>query len=66
MQRPVPLEYEKRMDTNGCCHTCGYGVIIGHTSENCRYKNPGHKDDATREETIGGNTINQVWNSTIE
>ena len=36
-----------RYDPKGYCHTHGYKVTVGHTSKTCRYKKPGHQDDAT-------------------
>jgi hypothetical protein len=42
-------------DHGGYCHTHGYHVIKKHTSANCRNKAPGHKEEATRENNMGGN-----------
>jgi hypothetical protein len=39
---------------NKYCHTCG--VHCGHDSTSCIRKKPGHKDEATWENKMGGNT----------
>jgi hypothetical protein len=42
-------------DTRSYCHTHGYKVNKKHNSLTCRTKAPGHKDEATRENNMGGN-----------
>ena len=42
-------------DQGSYCWTHGFLVHKDHTSGNCRSKAPGHKDDATRTDTKGGN-----------
>jgi uncharacterized Rmd1/YagE family protein len=42
-------------DRGGYCWTQGYRVAsVNHTSANCRYKDDGHKNDATRDNNMGG------------
>jgi hypothetical protein len=43
------------VDHGSYCWTHGFSVTKNHTSQNCHTKGPGHKDDATRENTMGGN-----------
>ncbi|KAL7474229.1 hypothetical protein ACHAW6_000215 [Cyclotella cf. meneghiniana] len=50
-----------RYDPKGYCHTHGYKVTVGHTSKTCRYKKPGHQDNATQQQTMGGNQDNKGW-----
>jgi hypothetical protein len=44
-----------RKDTGSYCHTHGYKVNKKHNSLTCRTKAPGHKDEATRDNNMGGN-----------
>ena len=46
---------------NGYCWTHGYRVRKGHDSTNCRDKGEGHKDAATRTNTMNGSTANKGW-----
>lgn len=46
-------------NNNGYCWTHGYRVSSGHTSATCTRKAPGHKDAATRANTMGGSTKNK-------
>lgn len=48
---------------NGYCWTHGYKVGTTHTSITCASKAPGHKDDATRSNTMNGSTANRGWDS---
>jgi hypothetical protein len=41
------------------CHTHGYVVANEHTSATCNAKGDGHKDTATRADTMGGSTRNK-------
>ena len=42
-------------DRGGYCWTHGYRVSkLNHTSVNCRWKDDGHKDEATRNNNLGG------------
>lgn len=42
------------LDPEGYCHTHGYRVTKKHTSATCFVKASGHKDAATRNNTMGG------------
>lgn len=53
--------YEAKIDPNGYCHTHGYKVVKGHNSRTCTHKGPQHKDDATRDNIMGGSTKNKDW-----
>ena len=48
---------------NGYCWTHGYKVGTTHTSATCTYKAEGHKDNATRSNTMNGSTANRGWDS---
>ena len=41
-------------DRGGYCWSHGFLVHPNHTSKTCRNKKPGHKDEATRSNTMGG------------
>jgi len=43
------------------CWSHGYGCTAGHTSETCNLKRLGHKDNATRANTMGGSDKNKGW-----
>ena len=61
-QRPSPAHSSTpKWDPKGYCHTHGYRVTIGHNSKTCRYKKHGHQDEATRQNTMGGNQDNKAW-----
>jgi hypothetical protein len=45
----------------GYCWTHGYRVRKGHDSANCKDKAGGHKDTATRTNTMGGSVANKGW-----
>jgi len=47
----------------GYCWTHGYRVKKGHDSTTCRDKAPGHKDAATRANTMNGSTNNKGWDA---
>jgi hypothetical protein len=48
-------------DPTGCCHTHGYRVHKSHTSEKCKKKQQGHKNEATRADMMGGSNKNKGW-----
>jgi hypothetical protein len=57
-----PFDYEKwkaDLDPNGYCWTHGYRVTKKHNSKDCMAKHGGHKDEATRSNTMGGSTKNK-------
>lgn len=63
-QPPRPSPHQQawsRLDPKGYCHSHGYRVTVGHNSKTCRYKKPGHQDEATRQNTMGGNQDNKGW-----
>jgi hypothetical protein len=43
-------------DHGGYCWTHGYAVAPGHTGKTCTKPAPGHQEEATRENTMGGST----------
>lgn len=47
---------------DGYCWTHGYKVGIKHSSATCMAKADGHKDGATRANTMNGSTANKGWN----
>ena len=44
----------RNRDPNGYCWTHGYRVTYGHNSTTCHTRAPGHKENATRDDTMGG------------
>ena len=58
------LAYEAKMDPTGYCWTHGYRVVKGHNSKTCQSKASGHKDEATRADTMGGSQRNKSWTPT--
>ena len=50
-------------DPNGYCWTHGYRVRVGHDSTTCKDKAEGHKDGATRANTMGGSSNNKGWDA---
>ena len=55
-RKPRKLRSPPR-DHGSYCWTHRYLVVPSHTSAMCRNKKPGHKDNATREDNIGGSQI---------
>ena len=58
--RPARPSY---LAANGYCWTHGYRVRIGHDSATCKDKGDGHKDGATRANTMGGSNNNKGWDT---
>ena len=52
-----------RRDNGNYCWTHGYHVGNKHTSATCQNKAPGHQDNATRENTMGGSEANKPTNT---
>ena len=52
-----------RRDNGNYCWTHGYRVGNKHNSATCQNKAPGHKDNATRENTMGGSQANKPINT---
>lgn len=48
----------------GYCWTHGYRLRKGHDSATCKEKAEGHKDAATRANTMNGSTANKGWENT--
>lgn len=48
---------------NGYCWTHGYKVGTSHSSATCTAKAEGHKDAATRANTMGGSVANRGWDA---
>ena len=48
---------------DGYCSTCGYKVMRRHDRKTCRKgaRNPDHKKEATRKNTMGGSTENSGY-----
>lgn len=55
---------DKYLAVGGYCWTHGYRVAKGHDSATCRNKADGHKDAATRANTMNGSTANKGWEDT--
>ena len=53
-QRPPRKRKRKRTDMSKYCWSCG---AWNHTSAKCRFKKPGHKDDATFSNKMNGSTF---------
>jgi len=50
-----------KRDPKGYCWTHGYRVTKDHTSKTCQSRHDGHKEEATRYNTMGGNKLNNKW-----
>jgi hypothetical protein len=55
---PINTYVRKSYKTNNdnYCWSHGYQVGLNHTSDNCTKKSPGHKDNATKANIMGGDT----------
>jgi hypothetical protein len=53
---PPPRNQQRKpfVDQGSYCWTHGYAVTKNHNSQNCRTKGPGHKEEATRDNNMGG------------
>ena len=50
----------KMSNMGGYCWSCGYNPVgKSHTSATCKRKAPGHKDDATADDRMGGSEANK-------
>jgi hypothetical protein len=45
-----------KTNNDNYCWSHGYQVGLNHTSDNCTKKAPGHKDNAIKSNTMGGDT----------
>ena len=54
-------EYNLRFAPNGYCWSHGYKVTPSHTSKTCTDRKPGHKENATRANIMGGSQANKDW-----
>lgn len=52
---------EQKFAPNGYCWTHGFKVGLRHNSATCTNKADGHKDAATRTNTMNGSSINKGW-----
>lgn len=52
---------ESKWDPKGYCWTHTYEVTKNHSSMTCKTRNNGHKQEATRANTMGGSTENINW-----
>lgn len=50
-----------KWNPNGYCWSHGYKVTKNHNSNTCRTRKDGHKEEATRANTMGGSTENINW-----
>ena len=50
-----------RWDPEGYCWSHGYKVTKNHNSKTCNVRKEGHKEDATRANTMGGSKDNINW-----
>jgi hypothetical protein len=55
---------DKNLAAGGYCWTHGYRVRKRHDSTTCNNKAEGHKDAATRSNTMNGSTANKGWEDT--
>jgi hypothetical protein len=49
------------LDPHGYCWSHGYKVKLGHSSLTCTRRQEGHKEGATRTNTMGGRDFNKDW-----
>ena len=54
-------EYNMKFAVDGYCWSHGYKVTPNHTSKTCSARKPGHKEAATRANTMGGSQLNKGW-----
>ena len=59
LRQQQPQRPRTRRDNGNYCWTHGYRVGNKHTSATCQNKAPGHQDNATREDTMGGSEANK-------
>lgn len=57
--KPIP----HYIDPKGYCWSHGYRVRRGHDSITCKEKLPGHKDGATRSNTMNGSVVNKGFDA---
>ena len=66
-QRPQKMQQKRpervKAAANGYCWTHGFRVREGHTSATCTGKAEGHKNTATRANTMGGSNANKGWDT---
>jgi hypothetical protein len=59
---PATERNNKRFyQVGGYCWTHGYKIGLKHTGTNCKGKADGHKETATRANTMGGSSNNKRW-----
>ena len=59
LRQRQPRRPRTRRDNGNYCWTHGYRVGNQHTSATCQNKAPGHQDNATRANTMGGSETNK-------
>ena len=59
LRQKQPRRPRTRRDNGNYCWTHGYRVRNQHTSATCQNKAPGHQDNATRANTMGGSEANK-------
>ncbi len=60
---PAGIRATKKPCPRNYCWTHGHRVSEHHTSATCANKAPGHSDDATASNTIGGSNKDKNWNA---
>ena len=60
-QAPTENHVDANYNPDGYCWSHGYRCTYNHNSKTCRAKKPGHKDEATQTNTMGGSTVNKNW-----
>ena len=63
LHQKQPRRPRTRRDNGNYCWTHGYLVGNKHTSATCQNKAPGHQDNATRANTMGGSEANKPSNT---
>eukprot|EP00804_Cyclotella_cryptica_P016761 CCRYP_002058-RA/>CCRYP_002058-RA protein AED:0.43 eAED:0.43 QI:0/-1/0/1/-1/1/1/0/185 len=61
LQRTGGGAWETKLDPNGYCWSHGYKVKMGHSSMTCNKRLDGHKNNASRANTMGGKEYNKDW-----
>ena len=59
----APRSASSKFEPCGYCWTHGYKLTKGHSSATCSNKADGHKDTATRANTMGGSKRNKDWDA---
>ena len=52
----------KKHEPKGCCHSCGFKCLIGHSSKTFKNPKDGNQKEATRQDTKNISSKHKNWN----